>query len=297
MNSTRYIFARLASSFGLHLKNKRLSEAADEAHLLRQAEEILGEEIWEKTEDIEAINVEYWNLRKHQLAMNKLEGQIEGANEVLEASHEQRNTILQDTSHASNPLEKTRDELLEKSEKLISERDSILSQAKQLKRHFEASTTKVTVLTSQEEQEPGSVDQELIKKEREKLTAFKKNFIELKKEREKLGIEITAMDQRINDIEEELNQDLKRHRDKAASAYQNIGEATRKQSKLRAEVGVNEQEMSLYFSEIGCYVSKQVGHDALCTEICKDHAGLISQIQSLRNSIELNHRLAAKAGS
>jgi len=234
MNSTRYIFARLASSFGLHLKNKRLSEAADEAHLLRQAEEILGEEIWEKTEDIEAINVEYWNLRKHQLAMNKLEGQIEG------------------------------------------ERDSILSQAKQLKRHFEASTTKVTVLTSQEEQEPGSVDQELIKKEREKLAAFKKNFIELKKEREKLGIEITAMDQRINSIEEELTQDLKRHRDKAASAYQNIGEATRNQSKLRAEVGVNEQEMSLYFSEIGCYVSKQVGHDALCTEICKDHAGLIS---------------------
>ena len=297
MNSTRYIFANLASSFGLHLKNKRLSEAADEAHLLRQAEEILGEYIWEKVENIDAVNVEYWNLRKHQIAMEKLEGEIQGANEILEASHEKRNIVLNDTSDDSASLEETKDDLLAKSAKMAADRDAILAKAKQIKRNLEASATKVTVLKSQEEKGLGVDNQELIQQENDRRAAYKRDFVDLKKERERLRIEMESMNCRISDIDAELNASRKRLRDKAVSAYHNIGEATRNQSKLRAEVGMNEQEMSLYFAEIGQYVSSNIDKDPACAEVCGDHATLVTQIQMLRSSIELNHKLAAKAGS
>ena len=265
--------------------------------MLRQAEEILGEYIWEKVENIEAVNVEYWNLRKHQIAMEKLEGEIQGANEILEASHEKRNIILNDTTDTSAPLEETKEGLLAKSAKMAADRDAILAKAKQIKRNLEASATKVTVLKSQEEKGLGVDNQELIQQENDRQAAYKRDFVDLKKERERLRIEMEAMNCRISDIDVELNASRKRLRDKAVSAYHNIGEATRNQSKLRAEVGMNEQEMSLYFSEIGQYVSSNIDKDPACAEVCGDHATLVTQIQMLRNSIELNHKLAAKAGS
>lgn len=295
MNSSRYLIARIALTFGLHRKNKRLSEAADEMHLLRQAEEILGEDVWEQTEDVEEISVEYWNLRKYQIAVSKLEKEIAKADTILDTSHDDRNTILNRTNEVCQALEVQRDELIRESERMIAKRDEIVGRAQQIKRRFEASRTKVMVLSEQDEAGHDGDNKLAIKEERNRLSGYKNDFARLKDDREAVGEQIHELDEKITAIEAELGNDRKRLREEASVAYQSIGKANRDKSKLRAEVGVIEGEMKQHFSEVGRYVSTHAGTDPTCTQICKEYSHLIAQMQSLRSSIALNHKLAAMA--
>jgi len=50
MNTILYIISRLLLPFSVSRKNKRLKEAAEEMHLLRQAEESLGADVWSLSE-------------------------------------------------------------------------------------------------------------------------------------------------------------------------------------------------------------------------------------------------------
>ncbi|MFK7910333.1 MAG: hypothetical protein AB8F34_06995 [Akkermansiaceae bacterium] len=291
MNSSRYLLARVCLSFGLHRKNKRLSEAADEMHLLRMAEEILGEDVWEKAEDIESISVEYWTLRKLSMQKKDLEQKVGNAGNILDMSHEERNAILSRSNQGCLALEKKRDELITKSEGLVAERDLVISQARQLRRKFDASRTKVQVLSDEEGTE------EIIREERNKMVGFKSEFTRLKASRDEVGLRISKLDELITRLEETIAEDRGRLRQEASEAYQNIGKANQDVSQLTAEIGLIELEMQEHFCEVGRYVSNHAGSDPVCRQICKDHAHLVAQMQSLRSSIALNHKLAAMAGN
>lgn len=290
MNSSRYMIARLLLSFGLHRKTKRLTEAADEMHLLRMAEEILGEEVWDQAEEIEAISVEYWTLRKLMIEKIKLEEAAAKAGIILDTSHEERNAVLNQTNQACLALERKRDQLIKNSEMLTAERDKIIAKAQQIRRKFDASRTKVQVLS-------GEVDTaEIIKAERSKLAGYKVDFAALKAKRDEIGEKIQQIDEKITRIEAAIAEDRKKLRIEASNAYQSIGKANRDVSKLTAEIGLLELQMKDHYCEIGRYVSNHAGTEPICTEICKDHSHLVAQMQSLRSSIALNHKLAAMAG-
>lgn len=284
------MIARTLLSFGLHRKNKRLSEAADEMHLLRVAEEILGEDVWEQAEDIEDISVEYWTLRKLSIKKEKIGNSVSKAGVVLDTSHEERNAVLNQTNQACLALEKKRDQLIANSEALIAERDRVISQAQQIRRKFDASRTKVQVLSGE------ANTAEIIKGERSKLAGYKVDFSTLKTQRDEVGERIHALDEKITQIEAAIAEDRKKLREEASSAYQSIGKANRDMSKLTAEIGLIELQMVEHYGEIGRYISNHAGSDGVCTKICKDHAHLVAQMQSLRSSIALNHKLAAMAG-
>ena len=296
MNSSGYILARIASTFGIHRKTKRLSEAADEMHLLCQAEEILGEDIWEQVEELDEVHVNYWNLRKYQLAIIKLEKKLNKVNNVLEASQEERNAILNHTNEMCQTLEETRDGLIKQSEQIIVKRDEIILRAQQIKRRFEASRTKVAVLTTQDEDGHDGNNSDAIKEERTKLEGYKQEFTQLKKEREEIGGELSKLEIEIEQVDDKLSADRQRLRDESATAYQNIGQANRDKSKLSAEIGTIAEKKKQHFLEIGRYISTHTGTDPICTKICSEHTHLIAQMQSLRSSIALNHKLAVMAG-
>lgn len=270
-------------------KNKRLTEAADEMHLLRQAEEILGEDVWELAEDIEGISVEYWSLRKLKMDAAKYKDSIQEADTLLNSSHEERNIILTQTNLECQALEAKRAEYIHESEQFIVQRDRTIAEAKHIKRKYEAAQTKMQVIAREEGAE------EIIVAEREKLKSYKLDFKKLKIIRDEIGAKIKVVDDKIMHVEETLGDDRKRLRNEASSAYQTIGRANRDISKLAADMGVIRTEMKLHFCEIGRYVSHHVGIDPICTQICKDHARLVAQMQSLRSSIALNHKLAAMA--
>lgn len=297
MNSSRYILARIAMSFGLFNKNKRLSEAADELHLLRQAEEILGADVWPQVEEIEEISVDYWTLRKDQLEIDKLEEQINQADNILDASEEERNAILNHSSTVAQAIEKSRNNLVKELEKLTVQRDHILTSAQQVKRRFEASRTKVSVLSTQDTDSQSNENQTTINEERAKLAGYKEELAELKNERDQVVTQISDINIKISNIETELSTDRKRLRDEASSAYQNMGKANRDKSKLHAEAGLIEEHMKEHYSTIGRYISMNAGTDPICAQLCKENSHLVAQMQSLRSSIALNHKLAAIADS
>jgi len=286
MNSSRYIISRLLLSFGLHRKNKRLLEAAEEAHLLRQAEEILGEDVWEQVEDIEQISVEYWNLRKLRTKVSEFQGAMTQAGEILDLSHEERNEILSQTNKECQALEEKRLSYRTDARELIAQRDRMISEAKLINRKYDASRTKIEVIGLEGD------GQEVIDKERQKIDSYKLELQSLKKDRDALGLKIQSLDHEIIQIGKRLGNDRQRLKDEASSAYHSIGKANRDISKLGAEVALVESEMKLHYSEIGRYVSLHVGLDPECTQIGKEYSSLIVQIQSLRSSIALNHKLA-----
>ena len=200
MNSSRYMIARLALSFGVKRKTKRLSEAADEMYILRQAEEILGEDVWEQAEKIEETSVEYWMLRKLTLTLNELTESIDKAGVVLDTSQEERNAVLNQTNKACLALEKKRDELISRSEVIIAERDRVIGKAQKIRRKFDASRTKIQVLS-------GEADTvEIIKGERQKLAAYKVNFAALKISRDEVGEKTQILDDKINRIEAAISE-------------------------------------------------------------------------------------------
>ena len=290
MNSSRYIISRLLLSFGLHRKNKRLQEAAEEAHLLRQAEEILGEDTWEQVEDIESISVEYWTLRKLRMEVSSYKGEMSEAGDLLTSSHEERNEILNQTNKDCQALDEKRVQYKLDARELIGQRDRMISGAKLIRRKYEASRTKIEVIGIEGGRE------EIIEGEKRKMVSYKQELQSLKKERDAVGVKIQALDNKILQIEEMLGNDRKRLRDEASSAYQSIGQANKDISKLGAEVAMIESEMKSHYSEIGHYVSLHVGIDPACTQLGKKYSSLIAQMQSLRSSIALNHKLAGMAG-
>lgn len=291
MNSSRYLLARMALAFGLHRKNKRLSEAADEMHLLRMAEEILGEDTWDQCEEIEDLSVEYWTLRKLSIRKQEFEERVREAGNVLDDSHEERNALLSESNQACLSLEKKRDDLVRKSEALVAERDHVISQARQLRRKFDASRTKVQVLSGE------GGNEEVIRDERRKMSEYKEEFGTLKASRDEVGKRISVLDDEIMRIEEKIAYDRARLREEASEAYQSIGKANRDVSQLTSEIGLIELEMQEQFVEIGRYVSNHASTDQACRKICKDHSNLVAQMQTLRTSIALNHKLAAMAGN
>ena len=290
MNSSRYVISRLLLSFGLHRKNKQLQEAAEEARLLRQAEEIFGEDIWEQVEDIESVSVEYWSLRKLRMEVSSSNGEISKAGNILSSSHQERNEILSQTNKDCQALDEKRVYYKLEAKELVSQRDRMISEAKLIRRKHEASRTKIEVIG------PEVGREDVIDGERQKISSYKLELQSLKNNRDTVGVKIQALDNEIIQIEEMLANDRQRLRDEASSAYQSMGQANRDISKLSAEVALIESEMKSHYSEIGHYVSLHVGIDPACTRLGKEHSSLIAQMKSLRSSIALNHKLAGMAG-
>ncbi|HCC19737.1 MAG TPA: hypothetical protein DEP88_00605, partial [Verrucomicrobiales bacterium] len=235
-----------------------MSEAADEMHLLRLAEEILGEIVWERAEDIEDISVEYWTLRKFMLQKNEIDLKVNQAADVLDLSHEERNAVLNKSNQSCLALEKKRDELFAKSTALVAERDNLISKARLLRRKFDASRTKIQVLSE-------DVDNaEIVQLERRKLSDYKNEFARLKDSRDEVGERITKLDLLIARIEESISEDRGRLRQEASEAYQSIGKANRDISQLSAETGLIELGIQEHFCAVGRYVSNHASTNPIC---------------------------------
>ena len=94
MTSTRYFICLVAQAFGYRRKNIRLSDAAGETHLLKEAESHLGKAIWNQVENIEALSVEYWNLRKLIKERDRVAETLETLQIRLTEAHDERASLL-----------------------------------------------------------------------------------------------------------------------------------------------------------------------------------------------------------
>ena len=288
MTQTRYLFWRTVKTFGISMRQRHATQAASEVHLLREAEEILGRLTWADAEEIEDLSVEYWSLRKLSLKHDEISQRIESANVDLEKSHNQRAELLGMVVDRTKDLTGERAALTETYERLNSERDIIVSDARTVKRLHDGIKAKLEVLVEEGLQEAPELEAS-----KQELLKLKKKFKTLRDRRDALVVKINSIEKALGDIGSRIETRRSQMRDEATGNYQNIGKVNRDLSDNRAGLGSLESQMSALFSEIGCYIySRQ--HDPSLAKLASKQRGLINQISALSLSIDLNLRLAGR---
>lgn len=289
MTPSRYIVARIAQSFGITRRNKRMSDAAFETHLLREAEQILGEGIWEATEEVDHVSVEYWNVRKLQRERHELEEKVAAAEAILVDAHEERSKLLNQTTDAQQELEKKRGELTAKLEVIARERDQIVSMAKEIRRRYDGIKTKLSVLA----EEGAETNTAEISKAKEQMREMRSEFQTLKEKRDTIGKRLEEGDAVLREVENRLGNRRQVRRDEASKTFQIIGKANRDISNHRAQLGLIETREQQLYGEIGSYVSRNIRNEPALAEIHRDNQQLIDLMTALRRSIIMNRKLTS----
>jgi chromosome segregation ATPase len=290
MTPTRYAIARIAQAFGYFRKGNRMSDAASEMHLLREAEAYLGFAIWERVENIDALSVEYWNLRKLVKERDAIRARLEECQRRLNLAHEERASLLSATPETNQELHDERLALLAELEQLAVKRDHIVAEAREVRRTFTGMRTKLEVLT--EETAAGTDRRADIAGVKTRLVELKQRFDDLKNQRQDIADLIEQGDAKLDLVDEKLREQRQVRRVQASGAFQIIGEGNKEISLLRAESGVIDTQMRQLFAEIGRYVSRHAKQDPACAVAAITHHGLIDVMRALRRSIALNHKLA-----
>lgn len=292
MTLTRFFIARFAQAFGIVRRTQRMNEAANELHLLREAEAFLGSAVWERTEDIERLSVEYWNLRKILRERTAIHTKLVDCEARLEAAHQERSSLLSINVEQDPELIELRDTILEDLEEKSRERDEVVAKARDVRRVYDGLKMKLEVLASEgatAEQQRAEMD-----RVRFRLISLKEEFVALKEERLRVGREIEEGDQKIDEIDSKLDLHRKERREKASESFQVISDVNRELSTLRAEDGVLDTRIRQLHGEIGRFVSRNAHNDSRCAAAVKSHRGLTDVMRALRRSIALNHRLSGQ---
>lgn len=290
MTPTRYLLSRIARAFGLNRRTQRMSDAAGEMHLLREAEAHLGAIVWEKTETIEPLGSEYWNLRKLSQERELVVKKLQGCQERLRIAHEERANLLNVVSEPELKLAEERAAIMEKVGVLTSRRDEVIAAAKEIRRTYDGLKVKSEVLTG----DAGTSDTAASELGRVKvsLAELKAKFSSLKEERLQIGAKIDAGDAQIDVIASKINGLKKEQYDLASKAFQVIGDTNKEISGYRAELGVLETRMTQLHAEIGRHISRNAANDPACAEVARAEKSLVEVMRALRLSINLNHKLA-----
>jgi len=287
MTSTTYLICRLGILFGYNRKNLRMGDAAGEMHLLKEAEAHLGEAVWKNVENIDAVSVEYWNLRKLIKERDRVAKELDLCQAALANAHAERSSLLGVSNEPFQDLIDERKRVLDELEGLARERDSVVARAREIRRSYEGIKTKQEVLEKE-----GNNSPEVLEKTSATLVRLKKDFAGLKGERELVADKIAKGDSRIDAIDADMLIRKKERREKASEAFQHIGEANQEMSTLRAEVGLLNTQMRQLHSEIGRHVSRHTANDPECAKATGEYHGMVEVMRALRNSIRMNHKLA-----
>lgn len=284
------MIARVAQAFGYIRRAQRMGDAASEMHLLREAEAQLGEMIWDKVETIEALSVEYWNLRKMIKEQQEVHAKLEKCQETLTHAHDERADILNSTPEINQALMAERTELLTGLENLAYERDRVVMDAREVRRSYVGLKMKLEVLATEGGDSPEN--QAEIAKTKARLVELRDKFSTLKEERIRIGHLIDEGDAKVDAVDQKIKEEKQKRRIEASEAFEMIGEGNKELSALRAESGLLETQMRQLYGEIGRYVSRNTRREPACAAAAAAHQGLVDVMRALRRSVALNYRLA-----
>ena len=289
MTQTRFFVLRLAKIFGYSRKNSRLTDAATETHLLKEAETHLGRAVWKDVENIENISVEYWNLRNFAKERDRVAEELKECKDYLDQAHEERAGLLNANSDAFQDLIKERKTIFAEMETAARERDMVISKAREVRRSYDGLKMKLEVLTNEGDHTDDELDRISCR-----MAELKLSFADLKEERTTIADKIDIGHARIDEIEIEIDTRKKDRRGQASEAFQDIGDANQRLSSLGSEMGLLNSKMDLLFSQIGRHVSRQSHVDPACREVTKKYKGMVEVMHALRRSIQFNHQLAER---
>lgn len=288
MTRSRYVIAILLQSFGVILKNKRLTDASYEIHLMQDGEEILGAYCWPNIEDIEELSMEYWNLRKLKQEETTLSEKVSNANKTLSNVQNERASLADLSKGSGQELSQKRERLFEKIEGLNIKRDDLLAEAQQTKRRHSALKMQVQVL-----KEEDSGNQEKINDCRESLTDLRIQFTKSKEHLVEINDKVDSLKDKLSKLQEKIDDKLKGSKEETTESFTQISKANRDITKYQAELGVLREEQAKYFRGIGSFLRINSKRED-CKAACKNQRGLLEQTRLLSLSVDWNRHLAER---
>jgi peptidoglycan hydrolase CwlO-like protein len=289
MTSTTYFFCRIAQIFGYRRKNIRMTAAADETHLLKEAESQLGKAVWENVENIEALSVEYWSLRKIIKERHRIAAELERQQGKLNTAHHERIDLFGAPNEPFQALFDERQAITQMLDELTKQRDEIITNAREIRRSHEGAKTKQEVLTKE-----GTGKEADLAHVTSKLAELNSEFSRLKTERENIGKRISDGEAKIEAINAKIKKQTEMQREKASKTSHHIGHANQELSSLRAELSALDTQLHQIYTEIGKHISRNPKNPEY-RKACKNALWLIDVVDVLRKSILLNHKLAENA--
>lgn len=288
MTRTKYLIARIGLAFGIQRRNLRMTDAATETHLLRDAELHLGLMLWEKCENLEAVSVEYWNIRKLIKELTMKEARLVEFQAKLDAAHEERAQTILAATGVDPEVTEQRNSLIQELDALAIRRDEVIVSARRVRRKFDGVKAKLEVLLEAGEAE----NQEAIEECRLRIREIKAEFETLKVQRSTIAAEIDAKDAQLTELENSIGEWTKERRFDVTQTFAAISEFNNEVSTLNAEVGLLQKRKLELCAEIGRHLSLNIGGNPGCATICKPHRALVDVMAALRRSITFNHRIA-----
>lgn len=288
MTRTRYLIASLLRAFGVTRKNRRLTDAAYEMHLMQDGEEILGAFCWPQTEPIEDLETAYWNLRRLEKEKQEILSKVRAAEEILGGAHQQKFDAITSGREKESPFNDRIVTLNTKIKELTIDHDACMSRALAIKKRHEAFKMKLQVLQS----EPGNHEpeiQECVKK----LASLRQDFTDEKQALASLRERIAATKEKLKNFRERASKSLQGSNAKTSEAYARISEANKDISNHRAKLALIEDEQAVLYREVGHFLNLNARRRD-CQNACRQHRAILSQVQLLLASVRRNRALAGQ---
>lgn len=279
MTRTGYILAKLLTSFGIAPLEKYRVSAAFEAHLMRDAEVIVGELAWDNLEKVEEISTEYWKLRKLTKKYEEIAQQVQVLEEQLDESQDARARALEDVAEATKDKVDTRDKVADKVDRLMQEREDIQKDGRSIKRAHSGLKTKLEFLL---EESKGEITPQASATQQD-LKLKRVQFEKIKERRDAIDERITSLQQTLQAINKEIEEENRVIRERAEVQFGTIGKANKELTTLRSSLGTIDTERVELCSEIGRFVI-QNSKDPEIRQAVKKHRGLLNLISEIRAS-------------
>ena len=286
MNNRQYIIANFLKKFGIVRKQRRLQDAATELQLLKEAEEILGRNVWQNLKDLEYYKVNYWGINKLLQERENYTDKIIEIKSKIEAIKQNQETRFKEVNNPGQNIEEIHDKQKIIVEKIQSEQQDISNIATNIKRSYDGVVAKLEAIQSGE-----PTDAE-INAEQSKLEQLKKKFADLKEKKLLSDTRLAKQNAVLAKITDSLKSSKNTYKDNAAGNYEVMAKANKAISAYRSKIGLLDNQIITHYGEIGRNISKEAFSDDECRKAVKGKFNLCKIMGALRKSIDFNHNIA-----
>jgi chromosome segregation ATPase len=267
-------------------KSVRLAEATNETHLLKEAETFLGAAIWRHAESVQALAMEYWNLRKFTNERETLSKEILHLQGKFNATYQEPSASQESITESLQDLTNERKKALNHLDNLILERERIIAKAQDVRRNYDGLKIKQDVL-----QKEGDNLAE-IQNASARIAEIRNEFEALKQARDKIAQDIATANARIHEMDTWIGDRKKSNKSTSDVASEFIGDANQQISARQAQLNSLNTQIRQLHGDIGHYISLNYPSDTKSKKVGEDHRGLIEVMAALRRSIQFNWKLA-----
>jgi len=273
MTKTQFFTAQILSKLGFPRTQKRLLDAADELHLLKEAQEVLGQNVWSKLRDLPQYKDVISDIEQLLEEKERLSEHAETLKDEVENLRNQQNN--QFSSHVAL---------------LKSELATIKSKALEIRREHDEAKSYLDDIKA-----AGETDSNLISSQENQIASHKQSFAALKEEKNKLDLQLVKATTEFEKTSEIIEDSNNSQQDSTVKKFRELGEKNKEISGILSRVGIIDNKISSHYSELGKHISLDSLTNAQSRKLVKEHFGLCKIIEALRKSIGYNHILGGRA--